>query len=53
MANKDIVFDLDALADERVTGDLYVPAYFSVLLNLDECTNFAVVANGATIKIYE
>jgi hypothetical protein len=45
MANEDIVFDLDAFADKGVTGDLYVPAYFGVLLYLNERTNFAVVAD--------
>ena len=53
MSNKDIVLDLDSLADERMARDLDVPAKLCALLNLDKRPDLAVVSHRAPIQVDE
>jgi hypothetical protein len=51
VTDKDFVVDLDAGADERMTGDLATLADCGAALNLDERAYSCVVADGTTVKV--
>jgi len=53
VSDKNVIFNGNAFADERVTGDLYVPADLGVLLNLHECSDPAVVSDEAPVQVHE
>ena len=53
MADKDFIFNLDALADEGVAGDFASAADAGPFLNFDEGADPAFVADFAAVEIYE
>ena len=53
MTHEDVIFDGYPFADERMTRHLDVLADMRVLLNLDERSDAAVVANATTVQINE
>jgi len=53
VADKNLVFYGDALADESVRRDLAQSTHDGVFLNLNERANLALVADAATVKIDE
>jgi hypothetical protein len=53
MPDKDLIFNLDAFADESVAGDFAPAADAGPLLNFDEGADPAFVADFAAVKIYE
>ena len=53
MADKDIVFDGHAFANEGMTGYFAVGADGGVLLDFDECADLGVVADRTAIEIDE
>ena len=53
MSDKDIVFDIDTFADEGVTRNFAASPDSDVLLNFDECTDFGLITDFATVQIDE
>jgi hypothetical protein len=53
VADKDVVFDLYALTDKGMAGDLAAAAYARIFLNLNEGTDFRLVSDLAAIQIDE
>jgi len=53
VADEDAVLNRDALADERVAGDLAATSDGGALLDLDERSKAAFVADDAPIQIEE
>jgi hypothetical protein len=53
MTDKDVVLDGHALANKGVRGDLAIPSDEGVLLDLDERSDPAVVADRAAVEIDE
>jgi hypothetical protein len=52
VANKNLVFDRDSLANEAVGGDFTAGTDGSVFLDLHEGTHAAVIPDGATIEVH-
>src|SRR5580704_14031115 len=53
MTDKNVIFNVYALADECVARNLAPASDPCVLLDLDECPNLGFVPNFATVEIYE
>ena len=53
VSDEDVVFDLDAFADEGVARDLAIRAHTGIFLNLDEGPDLGVVPDRATVEIDE
>ena len=51
VADEDVVLYRHPFADERVAGNLAILADIGVFLNLDERTDFGIVAYGASIEV--
>lgn len=49
--NENIIFDRYTFTDERVRGNLAAAPDEGVFLNLDECSDFCVVAKRAAVEI--
>ena len=53
MSYENVIFDGYAFADERVAGNLTIPADFGPFLNFYKVTDFGVITNGAAVKVDE
>jgi hypothetical protein len=53
MAVKHFGFNIDAFADERVTGNFAASAHDGIFLDFDEGANFSFVADRTTVKVDE
>src|SRR6266849_1932459 len=53
MTDEHVVLDRDAFANEAMAGDLAVLSDCCILLNLNKCSDFRVVADLAAIKVDE
>src|SRR5215469_14924401 len=53
VADKHVVFNINAFADKRVARDLTIAADRGVLLNFDKCTDLRVSPNGTAVEIDE
>jgi hypothetical protein len=53
MTDKNIVFYMNAFADERVRRDLAVSAYDRVLLDFNKRADSRIVADFTSVKIHE
>jgi len=53
VADEDVVFDIDALANESVTRNLHVSADSGILLDFDESTDLGIIADRAAVEVDE
>ena len=53
MSDEDFIFNRYTLANERMAGDLHPPANFCPLLDLDEGSHPAFVADLAALQIHK
>ena len=53
VADENFVFQHHAFANEGVTGNLAAGADAGAFLNFDECADFDIVADFATVKVGE
>jgi hypothetical protein len=53
VADKNVIFNIHALTDERVRGDLAVLTNPGVLLNLDKRANLGVISDFAAVQVHE